>query len=156
MNNKCNYTFPAIIFAMIGPIIPGIVPAVFVIPISTPANLGAISMWLIKLPAKALPPSPVPIDMNVTDKNCESPRYPQSRRKVAVHKKAIYVEIFTSLYNRQQRQTQHSHVHVKSFLTICVEQHLALSRSAVTPEPTMTNKPNRYGIAEYSPFSMMP
>ena len=49
-----------------------------------------------------------------------------------------------------------SHVHVNNFLTIWVEQHFALMQSATTPDPRTTNNCIKYGIAEYSPFSIIP
>ena len=68
-------TFCAIVLAMVGAIIPGMFPAVFVIPMSKPANLGAISMWLTICPALPMPPPiPVPITMKVTDSNCVLPK----------------------------------------------------------------------------------
>ena len=64
----------AIIFAICGPSIPGSVPAVFVIPINTPANLGAMSMWLMENPAREIPPNPTPMVRNVTASSLVFPR----------------------------------------------------------------------------------
>ena len=47
---------------MIGPIIPGMVPARFIKPIITPENLGAISMIPTGWPAICSPPAPTPTD----------------------------------------------------------------------------------------------
>ena len=53
-------TVTAISLAICGPTIPGMVPAVLVIPMSIPAYLGAISSWLMLYPPmpSALNPSP--------------------------------------------------------------------------------------------------
>ena len=74
---------------MTGPIIPDSIPAVFVIPISTPANLGAISRWLIKYPPIATPPpKPAPIDIKTIESIRVLPKYPQRIRKDADNEKA--------------------------------------------------------------------
>ena len=41
----------AIALAICGPAIPGMAPAMLVIPMSIPANLGAMSRWLMMNPA---------------------------------------------------------------------------------------------------------
>lgn len=44
--------------ASCGPTNPGMVPAVLVIPMRTPANLGAMSMWLTQYPDNENPVAP--------------------------------------------------------------------------------------------------
>lgn len=55
-----------------GPIIPGIVPAALVIPISTPANLGAISKWLTLKEAVLKLDAPRPSENKITARLVDS------------------------------------------------------------------------------------
>ena len=78
----------AIDFAITGPIIPGRVPALLVIPIKTPENLGAMSMWLTQCPAREKPPRPTPSETRVIATGFEVPRYPARIKKMALKNKA--------------------------------------------------------------------
>ena len=59
------YTFFAITLATCGPTKPGMVAAMFDIPIRMPAYLGAMSRWLTLMPATANPTEPTERDRNV-------------------------------------------------------------------------------------------
>lgn len=56
------------LLAMMGPVIPGIVANVFVMPKRMPAYEGAISRWLMLNPEEAKPPSVVDMVRNATAK----------------------------------------------------------------------------------------
>ena len=71
---------------------PGIVPAVLVIPINTPAYCGAKSIWLIRKPACAKALQPTDIVRNVTDIILLDPMYPTDTRPPAARNIAM---IFT-------------------------------------------------------------
>ena len=74
------FTCLVIIFATNGATIPGIVPAVLVIPINIPAYCGAISIWLILNPACANPLKPTEMVRNSTHTVLLEPRYPTDTR----------------------------------------------------------------------------
>ena len=57
-----------------GPTIPDRVAAEFVIPISTPAYLGAMSRWFMLNPASAKPPNPTPRVRKSTAVTVDVPR----------------------------------------------------------------------------------
>lgn len=71
---------------------PGMVAAQLVIPIKTPANLGAMSIWLILNPAFARPTPPTDMVRNMTESSFFLPKYPVTRRPAAPETNAIQIE----------------------------------------------------------------
>ena len=78
--------------------IPAELPTPLVIPINTPANLGAKSIWLTLYPATARPTHPTPAVKRLKAISLDVPKYPHNSKNRALRVSAIEIK-----YNSNKR-----------------------------------------------------